>query len=550
MSTATVTSPAPRPAGRHITSTAIAAMPFGAVGLMQSAVAFGPVATAVGAGTVGLIGTRAVLRTKPARSAGTGRALGAGAGRGTGRRSLLGGTPGSRAPGRGRAGRLGSVLAGGRGRPASRHAAVGAGRGTGGKRPVPAGAGVRPGRPTASRSATVASRSGGRGTGRPGSGGTGKHGGTPRPSTTSGKSGTGGRGKAPSRLGRAARATGRAAGRLLGRVAGRPGSRRHNGASGGKGSGPKGRGGGGGTTTRRRGLIRRGLARLFRGSANPAKAAHKNSKRNARAKRRKLYRRLWRMFKRRMAGRPLRANDRWWQRWLLGRLLDRVGRGVAFGYRRGRNTSLFLAALASVTAAAWMQSAQRAGIRLLAVRTATVRALAVPFDGLGSALRRLLVAVGVGLRPWAYLPITQFTPPPALVEPAAAPRSTMADLSNTNIPTNLRPLIEAIREGGPLGGGEAPHALTVYQWHRDLQELMEAVAERVSADSSIAAETLPVSGDAHEITSSFGPATMGMAADIQEGTEAWVAANGSRIERLLDDEANKHLWDHSTRPDA
>ncbi len=48
-----------------------------------------------------------------------------------------------------------------------------------------------------------------------------------------------------------------------------------------------------------------------------------------------------------------------------------------------------------------------------------------------------------------------------------------------------------------------------------------------------------------------------MAADIQEGTEAWVGANGTlslihgtRLERLLDDEANKELWDHSTRPDA
>jgi hypothetical protein len=550
MSTATRAS-APRPASRHAVSTAIAAMPFGAVGLLQSAVAFGPVATAVGAGTVGLIGTRAVLRTKPVLGRGTaGRHPGTGAGAGTSRRRLLGGSPGSRVPGRGRAGRLGAALAGGRRKPASRHAA-GAGRGTTGKRPAPAGAGTKTGRPASSRSTGTTPRSG---TSRPAPSkprGQGAGSGTSRPKSSTGKGGTG-RGKGPSRLGRAARATGRAAGRLLGRVAGRPGSRRRDGsAPRGKGKG-RGKGGGKttGTTSRRGGLLRRGLARLFRLSANPAKAAHKNSKRNARKKRRKLYRRLWRMFKRRMAGRPLRQNDRWWQRWLLGRLLDRVGRGVAFGYRRGRNTSLFLAALASVCSAAWMQSAQRAGIRLLAVRTASIRALAAPFDGLRPELRRLLVAVGVGLRPWAYLPTTQFTPPAALVEPAAAPRSTMADLSNTNITTNLRPLIEAIREGGPLGGGEAPHALTVYQWHRDLQELMEAVADRVSADSSIAAETLPVSGDAHEITSSFGPATMGMAADIQEGTEAWILANGTRLERLLDDETNKHLWDHSTRPDA
>jgi len=251
------------------------------------------------------------------------------------------------------------------------------------------------------------------------------------------------------------------------------------------------------------------------------------------------------MFKRRMAGRPLRKGDRWWQRWFLGRLLDRLGRGTAAGWRAGRNGSLFLAALASVFAAAWMQSAQRAGIRLLAVRAAAGRSLAQPFVGWAAELRRLLQAVTGGLRP--YLPVTPYTPP-ALVEPAVA-RTMRSTVSDLNIPTNLRPLIEAIREGGPLGGGEGPHALEVYQWHIDLQELMEAVSERVASDSGIASEFLTVSGNAHEITASFGPAIQGMAAEIQEGTEAWVNANGTRMERLLDDEANKEAWDHSTRPD-
>lgn len=285
------------------------------------------------------------------------------------------------------------------------------------------------------------------------------------------------------------------------------------------------------------------MTKLFTRSSPAARATHKNAKRNARKKRRALYRKLWRSFKRRMAGRPLRSGERWWHRWRIGRGVSRTGRGFGLLYRSVRNLLLFLAALWAISIAAWVDALRRLGNRVGAFSSATMRALAVPFEGLTLDVARFLHEISGVLHP-----SDPVTVPPALVEPARTPRS--LDLSDLNITTNLRPLIDAIREASSLGGGDAPHALTVYQWHRDLEELTAALAERVQADSQLAAETLPVSGGAHEITTSFGPAFNGLAASIQEGTEGWVAANGTRIERLLDDESRKELWDHSTRPDA
>lgn len=286
------------------------------------------------------------------------------------------------------------------------------------------------------------------------------------------------------------------------------------------------------------------MTKLFARSSPAARATRKNARRNARKKRRKLYRKLWRAFKRRMTGRPLRPGDRWWQRWRLGRGLHRAGVGFGFLYRWLRNLALFLAALGTISMAAWVDALRRFGRRVGAFGSAAMRALAVPFEGIPLDMARFLHELAALVHPSD--PITR---PPTLVEPArTTPRS--FDMSDLNIKTNLRPLIDAVREAGRLGGGDAPHALTVYQWHKDLEELAAAMAELVRADSELAAETLPVSGGAHEITTSFGPAFNTLAAVIQEGTEGWVAANGTRIERLLDDESNKALWDHSTRPDA
>lgn len=330
---------------------------------------------------------------------------------------------------------------------------------------------------------------------------------------------------------------------LLGKLAGGRGKRITPASSSGGSGGSKAK-----NKTRKKskpsqGVLRSAMTKLFTRSSPAARATHKNAKRNARKKRRKMYRRLWRSFKRRMAGRPLRPGDRWWHRWRIGRGASRAGYGLRWVSRGLRNLLLFLSALFTISLAAWINALRRFGNRVGAFSGAAMRSLSVPFEGVTLDVARFLHEISGVVHP-----IEPHTVPPALVEPARTTRS--LDLSDLGITTNLKPLIEAVREAGRLGGGDAPHALTVYQWHVDLQELATAMADLVQADSQLAAETLPVSGGAHEITSSFGPAFNGLAASIQEGTEGWVLANGTRIERLLDDEANKELWDHTTRPDA
>jgi hypothetical protein len=521
--------PAPksqRPLGTGVANTAIAAMPFGAVGLMHSAVAFGPIATMVGVGTIGLVGARAVMRVKPLSAAATAR-------RAAGRRGLLSSAGGSRRMAGGLGGRLGSRT--GRSRAgASRH---GTGRGSHsrGKQLAGVGAGTK----TASRSGASRTPAGtGRAAtassrnplaGRPGASGTGaKAHASRRPAGSGGSSG--------SKSGRLRS--------LLGKVAGGRGKRvtPGSGSSSSRKIKAKTRGKSKGSASR--GVLRSAVTKLFSRSSPAVRATRKNARRNARKKRRQLYRRLWRSFKRRMTGRPLRPGDRWWQRWRLGRGLHRAGLGLGLLYRSSRNLALFLAALGTISLSAWIDALRRFGNRAGAYSAAAMRSLAAPLEGLTLDVARFLHEISGVVHP-----ADPITVPPALVEPArTTPRS--FDMSDVNITTNLRPLIDAVREASRLGGGDAPHALTVYQWHKDLEELAGAMADLVQADSELAAETLPVSGSAHEITTSFGPAFNTLAAVIQEGTEGWVSANGTRIERLLDDEKNKSLWDHSTRPDA
>jgi hypothetical protein len=254
-----------------------------------------------------------------------------------------------------------------------------------------------------------------------------------------------------------------------------------------------------------------------------------------------------------MVGRPLRHGEGWWRRWLLGRLMEHAVRGGHRAYRSGRNLSLFLAALGTILGAAWMEAARRGGSRLRSVHLHAMRVIAGPFEGPLREVWRLLTAVGHGLFP--HLSVTGTIP--TIVSDDTVRRDMSDDEVGTGqlaeatagIRTNLTPIIEAIREAGTLGGGDTPHALTVAKWHLELQELYEALAERVGPDADLAAETLPVSGGAHEITSAFAPAANEMAASVQEATEGWMSANGTRLARLVNDEHNKEAWDHSTRPD-
>lgn len=504
----------PRPLGTGLTNTAIAAMPFGAVGLMQSAAAFGPTATIVGASTAVLVGARAVVRSRPLSARAAAR-------RSARVGSLLTGAPGSRRAGASR-------IAGASRTRAARHGTGGLlGGSKRGRQFAGVGAGTRAG--GTSRATSGTGRSGGSASRNPLAGRTGGSHAAGAGKSSSRRPGGSGGSSESARSGRLRS--------LLGKVAGGGGKRVTPGGSSGKNKNK-------GKNKADRGVLRSALSKLFTRASPAARATRKNAKRNARKKRRKLYRKLWRAFKRRMAGRPLRSGERWWHRWRIGRGLSWTARGMGFLSRSLRNLLLFLFALLTISFAAWIDALRRFGDRVGAFSRAAMRALAVPFEGLTLDLARFLHEISGVVHPTDPVTVA-----PALVEPArTAPRS--MDMSDLNITTNLRPLIDAVREASRLGGGDAPHALTVYQWHRDLEELTAAMAELVRADSELAAETLPVSGGAHEITTSFGPAFNTLAAAIQEGTEGWVAANGTRIERLLDDERSKELWDHSTRPDA
>ena len=196
-----------------------------------------------------------------------------------------------------------------------------------------------------------------------------------------------------------------------------------------------------------------------------------------------------------------------------------------------------------------MQAAHRVGNRVRAVHRGTFAFLAVPFDGLGADLHRLARVIVARWRP-AVTATGGATGPGVLTEkPSNNKGGAVMSGDLSNVVTNLRPLIDAIQEAGPLGGGDKPHAVVVARWHEDAAELMRVLSERLGRDAGIAAETLPVSGSAHEITHALASATAGYAVEFAEATTAWKAANGTRWERLTSDEANKESWDHSTRPD-
>jgi hypothetical protein len=269
-----------------------------------------------------------------------------------------------------------------------------------------------------------------------------------------------------------------------------------------------------------------------------AKTARRTAAQAARRARGRAYRRAWdratsahravRGFaRRRIAGTPGRGRKL--LAWAVTTLSALLG---------------WTAGVITVGTTAWVRLAHRIGNHVRAFRLSWLTFLAEPFAGLGPDLRRLF-ALLTGV----------FTPAGATL-PAVIPAvpahetgdTTMSDLSG--VTTNLRPLIDAIRESTPLGGGEAPHAIEVAKWHDDLAELMDALATRLRADADIAAETLPAESGAHEITASLGSSASSFAVEIEEASAAWRAVNGTRFERLTSDDARERQWDHSTRPDA
>jgi hypothetical protein len=284
--------------------------------------------------------------------------------------------------------------------------------------------------------------------------------------------------------------------------------------------------------------------RRAQGAANTSTATNKTARRTAaqaaRRARGRTYRRVWdrstrwRRAHRARAGQHIAGGGRIRRTWRL------LSRAVAL-------LSLlvtYVAAAVAVGTTAWVRLAHRTGNRVRAFRLASLAFLAVPFEGLGPDLRRLFALLrGAFASAAAVVPaVIPVAPEHEVGEPA------MSDLSG--VTTNLRPLIDAIRESTPLGGGEAPHAIEVAKWHDDLAELMDALAARLRADADIAAETLPAESGAHEITASLGSSASSFAVEIEEASAAWRAVNGTRFERLTSDDARERQWDHSTRPDA
>lgn len=228
-----------------------------------------------------------------------------------------------------------------------------------------------------------------------------------------------------------------------------------------------------------------------------------------------------------------------------GRIKRAVKRTWNFGY------SLFRTAiLAGVPGTAAWLSTCRLGQRFAVAR------------GMLSDLRLLLRHPFTGLRDDLALffntrraRLGQLAPRPlgATVATAApAGQSDPVDLPDRGVVmtrTNLRAIIEAVQETAALGSGENPHAIEVWQWHRDVAELQREIAQALNRDAEIAAETLPSEGSAHEITASL-PGICNTSADqAEESLEAWEQVQGSRLTRLLSDDAREESWDRSTMPD-
>lgn len=297
------------------------------------------------------------------------------------------------------------------------------------------------------------------------------------------------------------------------------------------------------TATGRTGTRRGRVAGLLSGQRRPqgttsratsAAATRKTTAQTARQARRQARRRLW------------NRATRWHRAWRARRHVagSRARQALYRGALLVSGLLTYLAAAIRVGTVAWVRCAHRVGNHVRAFRLASLAFLAIPFEGLGPDLRRLLALLRDALTPaeLAEPTVIPAVPEHEIGDPA------MSDLSG--VTTNLRPLIDAIRESGPLGGGEAPHAIAVAKWHDDLAELMDALADRVRADAQIAAETLPAESGAHEITATLGDSASAFAGEIEEASAAWRAVNGTRWERLTSEDDRERQWDHSTRPDA
>ncbi|MEU6267512.1 hypothetical protein [Saccharopolyspora shandongensis] len=118
------------------------------------------------------------------------------------------------------------------------------------------------------------------------------------------------------------------------------------------------------------------------------------------------------------------------------------------------------------------------------------------------------------------------------------------------IRTNVRDIIESIQNAQRLGRGEQPHAAEVHQWHKDVAELAEALADFLTQDVEVAIETLPPEGAAHDITAAVPDGFKASAEQVAEATYAWEQAQGTKLERLYSDDVRENAWDRSTMPDA
>ncbi len=118
------------------------------------------------------------------------------------------------------------------------------------------------------------------------------------------------------------------------------------------------------------------------------------------------------------------------------------------------------------------------------------------------------------------------------------------------IRTNVRDIIESIQNAQRLGRGEKPHAAEVHQWHKDVAELAEVLADFLTEDVEVAIETLPPEGAAHDITAAVPDGFKASAEQVAEATYAWEQAQGTKLDRLYSDDVREDAWDRSTMPEA
>jgi hypothetical protein len=290
-------------------------------------------------------------------------------------------------------------------------------------------------------------------------------------------------------------------------------------------------------------------------------AVARNARNNAKDSRRREKERLWRaIFGRRKTAKEIKRLKKlykkrsWWERraWIripvytVARLWD-VLAGV----------TLFGTAAVVTGSVMWMRSASKVGGVVRSMNRESFAFLALPFEGLGPEIRKLLDLLRTFFRRLfgrdsGHIEAATTSTTPEVIRTSPTSPEGAIDMSHdalAGITTNLQPLIEAVREAGSLGEGERPHALTVMRWHRDAAELIEALAELFGRDAGIAAETLPVSGNAHDITMALAASTRSHAEEFREGADAWAVANGTRADRLLDEnQTGEEAWDVSTAP--